>query len=263
MLCNGIACSDAYWYGVAPRLAPTRPVVRWDYRGHGRSSDPVDRGRIDVGACTEDLEAVLDDAGIGQAVLVGHSYGVQVVLETYRRRPQRVAAIVAVAGAPGRPLARGQDRETGDSLLDALQSFITGTPNLAKRAWDTVWDSPALYRLARLLGGTTVAAPAEVMQQYFQHVRNRDPQLLLDMMRAMQRHRADDIVEDLRVPLLVLAGDRDRLTPLKLLRDMALTAPRGVLAVHHGGAHTLPAEHPSWVATEIARFCTERLEAQS
>jgi pimeloyl-ACP methyl ester carboxylesterase len=257
VLCNGIACSDAYWYGVAPRLAQTRPVVRWDYRGHGHSGDPIDRRLIDVGACVDDLEAVLDDAVIERAVLVGHSYGVQVALETYRRLPRRVAAIVAVAGAPGRPLARGRDRETSESLLTALQGFLSGTPNLARRTWDTVWDSPALYRLARLLGGTTVAAPVEVMQEYFRHVRDRDPELLLDMLRAMQGHRADDVVGDLGVPLLVLAGDRDRLTPLSLLRDMALTAPRGELAIRHGGGHTLPAEHPSWVTAEIVRFLTE------
>lgn len=266
VLCNGIACSDAYWFGVAPRLAADRPVLRWDYRGHGRSGDPVDTHRVDVRASAEDLEAVLDAAGVERGLLVGHSYGVQVALEAYRQVPERVAALVAVAGAPRLPpgdrplLTRGRAADTGDSLLQALQAFACSRPDLARRTWDTVWSSPAVHPLARLVGGTTLAAPPEVMQGYFTHVRDRDPQLLLDMIRAMQAHQADDVVERLDVPLLVLAGDRDRLTPLPVLRRLAFAAPRGELAIMHGGAHTLPAEHPGWVVEAITRFVGEQLE---
>ena len=254
VLCNGIACSDAYWFGVAPRLARTRAVIRWDYRGHGRSGDPVDRSEIGAAAFTEDLRTVMDAAGIDRAVLVGHSYGVQVVLEAYRRYPQRVAALVAVAGAAGRPLSRGRERDAGDALLAAVRRFAAGMPQVASRTWEAVWDSPSVLRLARVLGGTTAAAPPEVMRQYFAHVRDRDPELLLEMMDAMQQHRADDLLPMLDAPLLVLAGDRDGLTPLSVLRAMALSAPNGELAIRHGAAHTLPAEHPAWVASEIDRF---------
>ena len=254
VLCNGIACSDAYWYGIAPRLARSRAVIRWDYRGHGRSGDPIDRSEIGPDAFVADLRTVLDAAGIDRAVLVGHSYGVQVVLEAYRLFPERVAALVAVAGASGRPLSRGRERDTRDALLAGVRRFAAGMPQVASKTWEAVWDSPSVHRLARVLGGTTAAAPPEVMRQYFAHVRDRDPELLLEMMEAMQQHRADDLLPTLDAPLLVLAGDRDGLTPLAVLRAMALSAPRGELAIRHGAAHTLPAEHPAWVAGEIDRF---------
>ena len=47
---------------------------------------------------------VLDDARVERAVLVGHSMGVQVALETYRRHRARVAGLVLVCGAPSHPL---------------------------------------------------------------------------------------------------------------------------------------------------------------
>jgi pimeloyl-ACP methyl ester carboxylesterase len=258
LLCNGIACSDAYWFGVAPRLAGQHPVVRWDYRGHGRSGDPVDRRAVGVAACTEDLRAVLDAAGVSRAVLVGHSYGAQVALEAYRLVPQRVSAVVAVAGAPGRPLARRGDRQAADRLLAALHTVAATAPRAAGRTWDTVWGARAVHRLARVLGATTVDAPVEVMQEYFAHVRDRDPELLLDMMQAMQEHSAGDLLHRLAVPLLVLAGDRDRVTPLEVLRQAVLAAPDSELVIRHGAAHTLPAEHPAWVADEIVEFLSTR-----
>jgi pimeloyl-ACP methyl ester carboxylesterase len=58
-------------------------------------------------------------------------------------------------------------------------------------------------------------------------------------------------VPALQVPLLALAGDADRLTPLPVMTRLALDAPQGELAVCHGGTHTLPAEHPWWVLDQI------------
>jgi pimeloyl-ACP methyl ester carboxylesterase len=75
--------------------------------------------------------------------------------------------------------------------------------------------------------------------------------MLLAMVRAMQGHDASDVVGGLQAPLLVLAGDADRLTPLPVMASLALAAPDGELAVCHGGTHTLPAERPDWVATQL------------
>lgn len=254
VLCNGIACSDAYWWGVAPLLARGRAVLRWDYRGHGRSGQPVDTGAIGVPDNARDLAVVVDAAGLDRVVLVGHSYGVQVALEGQRLLGDRVAALVAIAGAASRPLSRGGDGTTRESLLTGLQRFSGAAPRLANRTWDAVWDSTAVDRLARLLGGSSSAAPPDVMRAYYEHVRDRDMAVLLEMLQAMQRFDGDPLIAALPVPLLVLAGDRDGLTPLSVLRGMALAAPRGELAVRHGGAHTLPAEYPRWVAEETEHF---------
>lgn len=55
VLCNGIACSDAYWQALVPLLADDRRVVRWDYRGHGRSESPADPRQAGIDAVVRDL----------------------------------------------------------------------------------------------------------------------------------------------------------------------------------------------------------------
>jgi pimeloyl-ACP methyl ester carboxylesterase len=255
VLCNGIACSDGYWRDVAPRLARQRPVLRWDYRGHGRSGPPADPAEHHVSSVVRDLGALLDEVGWQRVLLVGHSYGVQVVLEAVGRRPERTAGVALIAGAPGQPLTRPLGVDPQVALFPLLAALAGATPSLVSRTWHLVWRSPAVYWAARLLRGTSAAAPREVMREYFEHVDGLDPLLLLDMFRSMQAHTAEDVLDHLDVPLLALAGDADGLTPLERMTRLAVRG-RGELVIFRGGSHTLPAEHPEEVSS-----CLERLAA--
>src|SRR5574341_454485 len=103
-LTDGIACAGFVWKHLEPALARSRRVLRWNYRGHGRSDPPRDPSRVAVEDHAQDLLSVLDAAGERQAVLAGHSMGVQVVLEAHRHAPERVAGLLIVCGSPGRLL---------------------------------------------------------------------------------------------------------------------------------------------------------------
>ncbi|HSK98209.1 MAG TPA: alpha/beta hydrolase [Euzebyales bacterium] len=250
MLCNGIGCSTAYWTSLAQWLHDDRPLVEWDYRGHGVSDTPQDLEAATIDDVMADLDAVLRVTGATPAVLVGHSFGVQVVLEAARRWPERVAAIVAIAGSPGTPLPDRATRPTF-GVLGMVERWHAYAPDRADEAWRAWWRSRLMHLVARAVGGTNGSVPRAVMQSYYEHVSTRDIGLLLAMVRAMQQHDASDVVPTLDVPLLALAGDADRLTPLPVMTRLALEAPHGELAVRHGGSHTLPAEHPAWVLDQI------------
>jgi 3-oxoadipate enol-lactonase len=67
-------------------------VLSIDLRGHGRSQ-PLGRG-FSIALLVEDLLAVLDELGIAQTALVGHSMGGMVAQELVFRHPERVTALV-------------------------------------------------------------------------------------------------------------------------------------------------------------------------
>jgi pimeloyl-ACP methyl ester carboxylesterase len=259
VLCNGIACSTAYWSTLAHRLHKQRPVVQWDYRGHGLSGVPFDPDAVTIDHVMADLDAVIGVADAAPAVLIGHSFGVQVALEAARRWPDRVAAIVAIAGSPGSPLpARATHPIFGAlSVVERLHAYV---PNRTDEAWRAWWRSPLTHLAARAVGGTSLAVPPRVMRDYYEHVATREVGLLLAMMRSMQQHDASDVVPTLDVPLLALAGDADHLTPLSVMTRLGLEAPHGELAVCHGGSHTLPAEQPEWVLDQM-RPWLDRVDA--
>jgi pimeloyl-ACP methyl ester carboxylesterase len=82
------------WSPVVDRLRGTFRCIRFDFRFYGRSeADEVEWSQDD------DVVGVLDALGIERAAVVGLSMGGRVALETAQHHPERVTAIVHVAGA--------------------------------------------------------------------------------------------------------------------------------------------------------------------
>jgi pimeloyl-ACP methyl ester carboxylesterase len=75
-----------------------RAYVRFDYFGHGASSGEFALGTI--GRWREDAIAIIDSLTMGPQILVGSSMGGWIMLLAALARPERVAALVGVAGAP-------------------------------------------------------------------------------------------------------------------------------------------------------------------
>lgn len=100
VLCNGLGTNP--W--TMPRLLEPDcgvRVVSWNHRGTGGSARPSDPARAGVEEFVDDAVAVMDDAGITRAPLVGWSMGVNTMFEVAARHPERVSGLFAVAGVPG------------------------------------------------------------------------------------------------------------------------------------------------------------------
>jgi pimeloyl-ACP methyl ester carboxylesterase len=76
---HGMACSASIWDTQLAYAAQTRRAIAIDLRGHGDSTPPAD-GNYSPASCAADLFAVLKALKLEQIVLVGHSYGAQLVL---------------------------------------------------------------------------------------------------------------------------------------------------------------------------------------
>ncbi len=97
LLVHGLASNAQLWSGMAAALATSgHRVVAVDQRGHGLS-DKVDTG-FDFATLSRDLVAVMDALELHRPVVVGQSWGGNVVLELAVRHPDRPAALVCVDG---------------------------------------------------------------------------------------------------------------------------------------------------------------------
>lgn len=100
VLVHGVTSSHRAWDDVARHLPGVR-LVAPDLRGRGRSNGVT--GRAGMARHADDLVAVLDELGVRQALLVGHSMGAFVAVVAAHRHPERVSGLVLVDG--GLPLA--------------------------------------------------------------------------------------------------------------------------------------------------------------
>jgi sigma-B regulation protein RsbQ len=96
LLVHGWTCNLGFWRGQAS-LSDEMRVVLVDLPGHGRSDKPERAYSMELMARA--LDAVLSDAKIEKAVLVGHSMGTPVVWQFSRLHPEKTQALIAVDGS--------------------------------------------------------------------------------------------------------------------------------------------------------------------
>lgn len=108
VLVHGWGCNLTLWRDQIAELSKRTRVVALDLPGHGMSDKPETKYDMDLFAAA--IDAVMKDAGVERAVLVGHSMGTPVVRQFYRKYPKKTLALVIVDGGL-RPFGTKEQRE--------------------------------------------------------------------------------------------------------------------------------------------------------
>jgi pimeloyl-ACP methyl ester carboxylesterase len=124
---HGMVGHTGFWNAALAACADRRRAVAFDLRGHGNSAPPAD-GDYSIEACAADTLAVVDALGLGPIVLVGHSYGALVTIETAATRPDSVRRLVLV-DPPGDVTALPDP-----SLKEQMASFLATVASADWRA---------------------------------------------------------------------------------------------------------------------------------
>jgi pimeloyl-ACP methyl ester carboxylesterase len=258
LLFNGLVSSAAHWPFLIRRFAPKRRVVFWDYRGHGGQPPPRDLSTVSVESFADDAHDVLASASVGgPAISIALSFGVQVALEHYRRHPGDVRALVLVCGTDGHPLDRLGEGAWLRRFAAGLMRGFAGGGRLASLLLHSGRTRLA-RQLAYLSGGAhRTECPPEILKGVFDHTAAMDPRVVGRVVASYFEHSARDVLPTVRVPTLILAGDRDELTPVACAERMQRTIQAARLIVYPGHSHLVQVERPDDVNAEIASFLDE------
>ncbi len=115
VLIHGWTMDVDNWGDQISDLAKRNRVVAIDLPGHGQSDKPQVSYSMDYFARA--VEAVMRDAKVKRAVLVGHSMGTPIARQFYRKYPEKTLAIVVADGALG-PFA---DKATMDRMINGFR----------------------------------------------------------------------------------------------------------------------------------------------
>lgn len=94
---HGLACTHEDWAPQVDFFSSRHTVISCDLPGHGLSDPPADGGSIEN--CSAALTSLLNRLDLPPAVLVGHSMGCRVILQTAIDAPRRTAGLVMVDGS--------------------------------------------------------------------------------------------------------------------------------------------------------------------
>lgn len=254
VFCDGILCEGFIWKYLWSDVADVADVAHWHYRGHGRSGAPVDPARVDIAAHATDLASVRRHLGDPPCVIVGHSMGTQVALESWHLFPKNVKGLVLVCGSYGKVTQSFRGVPILDAILPKVMDVVEKQPDLARAIWSRIPPEVALKAalLARDVDPDRIRG--EDMLPYLRAMTHVDFPLFLRMLRAAGDHSAEEYLPKVDVPVLVVAGEKDTFTPASLSRFMAEQIPRAELLMLHGGSHVAPLERPELVGERIKAF---------
>jgi non-heme chloroperoxidase len=234
------------WAPVAHRLARSgHRVVLYDQRGHGSST--VGDDGFTIPRLGHDLRAVLTQLDVRDAVLAGHSMGGMTIqslaVEDLGVIDDRVRGIVLVATA-----ASGMSRGSrGDATLGWVAT---------SRGVERFLRSPLGHAMVRGVVGRAVSRNHLVL--------TRDlwcacaPEVRHGWMTAMAAMDLRRGIARIGVPVTIVAGARDILTPPSRAAELAALIPGAQLRTLPERGHMLPLEAPDEVATEISALTASR-----
>lgn len=96
VLIHGWGCRMGHWRDQIPDLSKRNRVIALDLPGHGESDKPQIAYTMDLFANA--IDAVMRDAKVERAVVMGHSMGTPVARQFYRKYPQKTLGIIIVDG---------------------------------------------------------------------------------------------------------------------------------------------------------------------
>ena len=252
LLVHGLASNARMWDGVAEHLAAAgHPAVAVDLRGHGRSSKP-DEG-YDFATIVHDLVVLIDALGWQRPIVVGQSWGGNVVIELAATHPTTIAAVAAVDGG----FIELADRfHTWDECRVTLAPpRLAGTPFSSMEQWmreaNPDWpESGILGSLANF----EVRADGTISSwlTFERHM------MILE---ALYAHRPSQRFADITVPTMLIPADTGVVSwthDKQVAVDAALAAlPNGRVRWFSPAHHDIHAQHPAELAEVLAAFAQE------
>jgi len=238
VLIHGLGLSGALWNRACEAFGDGYRLIRIDLRSAGRSRETV-RTELSLARWADDIAAVLDDMGIDDPVLVGHSLGASVALKCALERPDRVRALVLVNADPNL-----------SNLAPRMLTSVERIESKGMQGWiDEFWSKNPPFSEASL------RRDRGMLTEYRDLLLENDADDYIRQCRAIANaENLDDRLGELTCPVLVLIGGADDRTLPEQGRAMAAEIPGAQLVELPDVGHTIPLEAPAELAQSVQGF---------
>ena len=226
-------------------------LVFFDQRSHGASTRaPESHSTMDFLA--SDLRQMIATAApVGPVVLVGHSMGGMAMLTLAARDPELFAERVAGLGlictgaTSMRPTELTRLLMTGGNpLVRAVTTLAARYPAMFERGRESSRD--AVWLLTRSLGFARGDVPGAMVDYLDEMISGTPVEVIAEFTPALLTHDQSAALPALSgIPTVIVAGDKDRLTPLDRSQAIADALPDADFVVARGSGHMAMMEDPT------------------
>jgi pimeloyl-ACP methyl ester carboxylesterase len=237
VLLHPFPADHRFWHPLVPHLVSRYRVLMPDLRGSGESS--AGEGPATMAKHAADIDRICQAAKVERAAFVGVSIGGYILLEFWRRYPQRVAALV-LADTRATP-------DTPEGRAARLKSIT-----------EVQLHGPAAFvesMTPKLLGETTRSSRPDVARTALA-ILNQSTVVGLTALQQGMAERPDSVptLKTITVPTLVMVGEEDTLTPPSDAEQMQREIPGSRLVKVAAAGHFSPFEQPEAVGKVLRGF---------
>ncbi len=238
---GGLGSDTFLWFRQVPELSKHFQVIIFDNRGSGQSDKP--EGPYSVSMFAADTAGLLQALGITKASVVGASLGGLIAEEFALAYPQMVNRLVlADTGFGGPHMAK-------PSFLDLLPMLLT-----MRRSGDPAKDIQRSFEL--FTSKEWCQQHADLVKQYVDwRVAHPQPPAAYNLQKgAVNTYGCEDRLAQIKVPVLIVHGAKDRIVPVKNAHLLHEKLPQAELFIIPDSGHAAPIQRAEDFNATLVRF---------
>lgn len=225
------------WTYQLPVFSQHHRCLAVDHRGHGQSDKP--EGGYAIGEMAADVVAILDDAGVDRAVLVGNSIGGMVAMQTALDAPDRVIANLILSS--GTNIGADTPPEVAEAMQQDWRAVFSGLLDSAVSA-KSKQNRPEIQAF---------------MEGCFRTESNFTEQVFWTSMadpEGVFNWNISDRLKDISQPTLIIAGEEDGATTVAHNQFLADNIPNAEIKIYSDIAHFCQLENPQQFNSDLESF---------
>lgn len=248
LLLHGTGSSSHTWNGLLPFTTGSCRLLMPDLPGHGLTGMPV-RGRLTIEAMSRGLAGLLDAVDARPALAIGHSAGAALLSRMVLDQHLAPRAIVSLNGA-FLPFEGPTSH-----VFEPLARLLAAAPLVPRLASWRLANRRAVERLVGQVGSTLAV---DRLDDYVALMRSpRHIRAALEMMANWDLAPLARRMPEIRIPLELIACERDRAVPPAQARELAAKLSAARLHALAGVGHLGHEEDPARVAELLRRLARE------
>jgi pimeloyl-ACP methyl ester carboxylesterase len=257
IFCYGVACHSDQWKYQTKHFGKKYQVIHIDYRGHNLSQSPRSPEQLTLAGCSGDLMAVIKKLKIERTVLIGHSMGVNVILQFAALWPKKIAGIVCICGTAQNPFKTMFNSDLSQLGFEILKFFYLKFPDRFPKIWKKTLPSAASRILAGLFGFNHQFTKKQDIKTYLEGVAKQPTETFFHFMQEMSQFDGDNILKKIKAPALVIGGTRDLITPIKNQYAIYRKLQNAEFMRVPQGSHCAHVDQPELVNLRIEKFLND------